>query len=207
MTLALTLILTPSPSPSPSPSPTPNQVLKPLWKGIRQHRGKGLAAFLKAIGFIIPLMDAEYANYYTREVMIVLLREFASPDEEMKKIVLKVVKQCVATEGVQPPYVRAEILPEFFRNFWVRRMALDRRNYKQLVETTEELAKKVGSAEIITRVVEDLKDESEPYRKMVMETVEKIVSSLSAARPSPEPITRNPTPTPTPNPNLRYPNP
>ena len=47
-----------------------DSVLKPLWKGIRQHRGKGLAAFLKAIGFIIPLMDAEYANYYTREVMI-----------------------------------------------------------------------------------------------------------------------------------------
>ena len=158
-----------------------DSVLKPLWKGIRQHRGKGLAAFLKAIGFVIPLMDAEYANYYTREVMIILLREFASPDEEMKKIVLKVVKQCVATEGVQPPYVRQEILPEFFRNFWVRRMALDRRNYKQLVETTEELAKKVGSAEIITRVVEDLKDESEPYRKMVMETIEKVVASLSAA--------------------------
>ena len=45
-----------------------DSVLKPLWKGIRQHRGKGLAAFLKAIGYIIPLMDAEYANYYTREV-------------------------------------------------------------------------------------------------------------------------------------------
>ncbi|KAL1522403.1 hypothetical protein AB1Y20_017393 [Prymnesium parvum] len=158
-----------------------DSVLKPLWKGIRQHRGKGLAAFLKAIGYIIPLMDAEYANYYTREVMIILLREFASPDEEMKKIVLKVVKQCVATEGVQTDYVRQEVLPEFFRNFWVRRMALDRRNYKQLVETTEELAKKVGSSEIVTRIVEDLKDESEPYRKMVMETVEKVISSLSAA--------------------------
>ena len=34
-------------------------------------------------------MDAEYANYYTREVMLILIREFASPDEEMKKIVLK----------------------------------------------------------------------------------------------------------------------
>jgi len=158
-----------------------DSVLKPLWKGIRQHRGKGLAAFLKAIGYIIPLMDAEYANYYTREVMIILLREFASPDEEMKKIVLKVVKQCVATEGVQAEYVRAEILPEFFRNFWVRRMALDRRNYKQLVETTEELAKKVGSSEIVMRIVEDLKDESEPYRKMVMETVEKVIATLSAA--------------------------
>lgn len=27
-----------------------------------------LAAFLKCIGFIIPLMDAEHAYYYTREV-------------------------------------------------------------------------------------------------------------------------------------------
>ena len=158
-----------------------DSVLKPLWKGIRQHRGKGLAAFLKAIGFIIPLMDAQYANYYTREVVLILLREFASPDEEMKKIVLKVVKQCVATEGVSPQYVRDEILPDFFRHFWVRRMALDRRNYRALVETTEELANKVGASEIITRIVEDLKDESEPYRKMVMETIEKVISKLSAA--------------------------
>ncbi len=103
-----------------------DSVLKPLWRGIRQHRGKvidflvkfahvskialvltlhlarnhtkwletfafqGLAAFLKAIGYLIPLMDAEYANYYTREVMLILVREFQSPDEEMKKIVLKV---------------------------------------------------------------------------------------------------------------------
>jgi splicing factor 3B subunit 1 len=73
-------------------------VLRPLWYGIRQHRGKGLAAFLKAIGFIIPLMDAEYASYYTKEVMVILIREFASPDEEMKKIVLK-----VDPAGAAPP--------------------------------------------------------------------------------------------------------
>lgn len=158
-----------------------DSVLKPLWYGIRQHRGKGLAAFLKAIGYIIPLMDAEYASYYTKEVMVVLIREFSSPDEEMKKIVLKVVKQCVSTEGVDPAYVRAEILPEFFKNFWIRRMALDRRNYKQLVDTTVELANKVGGAEIVTRVVDDLKDESEPYRKMVMEAVERIIANLGAS--------------------------
>lgn len=105
-----------------------------------------LAAFLKSIGFIIPLMDAMYANYYTREVMVILVREFQTPDEEMKKIVLKVVKQCVGTDGVEPDYIRHEILPEFFRNFWVRRMALDRRNYRQLVETTVELANKVSSS-------------------------------------------------------------
>ena len=158
-----------------------DSVLKPLWTGIRKHRGKGLAAFLKAIGFIIPLMDPEYANYYTKEVMVILIREFQSPDEEMKKIVLKVVKQCAGTEGVQPQYVKEEILPEFFKNFLVRRMALDRRNYRQVVETTVELANKAGVAEIVLRIVNDLKDESEPYRKMCMEIITKVVASLGAA--------------------------
>jgi splicing factor 3B subunit 1 len=158
-----------------------DSVLKPLWKGIRSHRGKVLAAFLKAIGFIIPLMDALYASYYTKEVMVILIREFQSPDEEMKKIVLKVVKQCVSTEGVDADYIRNDVLPEFFKNFWVRRMALDRRNYRQLVETTVEMANKVGVADIVGRIVEDLKDESEPYRRMVMETIEKVVVNLGAS--------------------------
>ncbi|KAL1435475.1 hypothetical protein MTO96_000149 [Rhipicephalus appendiculatus] len=137
-----------------------DSVLKPLWKGIRTHRGKGLAAFLKAIGYLIPLMDAEYANYYTREVMLILIREFQSPDEEMKKIVLKVVKQCCATDGVEPQYIKEEVLPHFFKHFWNHRMALDRRNYRQLVDTTVEIANK--------------------YRKMVMETIEKILGNLGA---------------------------
>ena len=155
-------------------------VLQPLWKGIREHRGKGLAAFLKAIGSIIPLMDVEYASYYTREVMPILIREFQSPDEEMKKIVLKVVKQCCATDGVEASYIRTEIIPHYFKHFWVVRMAMDRRNYMHLVETTVELASKIGCAEIVGRVVEDLKDENESFRKMVMETIEKVIGALGA---------------------------
>ncbi|RKP15028.1 splicing factor 3B subunit 1 [Piptocephalis cylindrospora] len=158
-----------------------DSVLKPLWQGIRKHRGKGLAAFLKAIGYIIPLMDTEYANHYTREVMIVLVREFQSPDEEMRKIVLKVVKQCSGTEGVTAEYLTEEVLPEYFRLFWVRRMALDRRNYAQLVETTVELARKVGVAAVASRLIPDLKDESEPYRKMVVETLEKMIREMGAS--------------------------
>lgn len=125
-------------------------------------------------------MDDTYAAYYTKEVMVILIREFASPDEEMKKIVLKVVKQCVQTSGVEAEYIRTEILPEFFKHFWVRRMALDKRNYNELVSTTEALAAKVGAAAIISRIVDDLKDESEPYRKMVMEAIDKILAALGA---------------------------
>lgn len=42
-----------------------------------------------------------------------------------------------------PPPPPPQILPEFFKHFWVRRMALDRRNYRALVETTVEIAGKV----------------------------------------------------------------
>ena len=39
----------------------------------------------------------------------------------------------------------------------------------------------VGSSEIVARIVEDLKDESEPYRRMVMETVDKVIQDLGTA--------------------------
>jgi splicing factor 3B subunit 1 len=66
-----------------------DEVLKPLWLSLCLHRGKDLATFLKAISFIIPLMDPEYMSYYTKEVMVFLICEFQLSDEEMKKIVLK----------------------------------------------------------------------------------------------------------------------
>ncbi|KAF3905315.1 hypothetical protein ABW20_dc0104201 [Dactylellina cionopaga] len=156
-------------------------ILNPLWTGARKQRGKGLAGFLKAVGYIIPLMDEEYANYYTVQVMEILLREFNSPDEEMKKVVLKVVSQCASTDGVTAAYLKAEVLPEYFKCFWIRRMALDKRNYRQVVETTVDVSQKVGVSEIIERVVDHLKDESEAYRKMTLETIEKVIAALGAA--------------------------
>ncbi|KAF4552584.1 U2 snRNP component prp10 [Elsinoe fawcettii] len=158
-----------------------DDILHPLWQGARKQRGKGLAAFLKAVGFLIPLMDEEYANYYVSQIMEILRREFQSPDEEMKKVVLKVLSQCANTNGVTAGYLKDEVLPDFFKNFWVRRMALDRRNYASVVETTGDLAKKVGCGEVVSRIVNNLKDESEAYRKMTMETIEKAISALGAS--------------------------
>jgi len=149
--------------------------------GVKQHRGKTLAAFIKAIGFIIPLMDVEYADYYTKEVMPILIRNFDTADEEMKKIVLKAVMQCVATDGVDAAFVREKVLPDYFRCFWTRRVALDRRSYKQVVETTVSIGNKVGGSQIMNRIVDDLKDDAEPYRRMVAEAVEKVVTNLGVA--------------------------
>ena len=63
-------------------------------------------------------MDPEYANYYTREVMAIVLREFETPDKDLRKTVLKVVQQCTSTEGVTPQYLREEVLPPFFKNLF-----------------------------------------------------------------------------------------
>jgi hypothetical protein len=38
-----------------------------------------------------------------------------------------------------------------------------------------------GCSAIVSRIVEDLKDEAEPYRRMVMETIDKVVAALGAA--------------------------
>ena len=158
-----------------------DSILNPLWTGARKQRGKGLAGYLKAVGFLIPLMDEEYANYYTTQIMQILLREFSSPDEEMKKVVLKVVSQCAGTNGVTSAYLKDSVLDEFFKSFWVRRMAMDKRNYRQVVDTTVDLGQKVGCGEIVERIVGYLKDESEAFRKMTLETIEKLIASLGAA--------------------------
>jgi len=67
-------------------------------------------------------MDAEYANYYTREVMLILIQEFPSPDEEMKKIVLKVVKQCCRTDGVESQNCKKFSKWPFLKSFYSRQL-------------------------------------------------------------------------------------
>jgi splicing factor 3B subunit 1 len=156
-------------------------IIPTIMEGLKRQRGSGLSALFKAIGYIIPLFDPEYANKFTRQVIVRLIDQFETPDEAMKKIVLKVLKQCISIEGIDAGYIRQEILPKFFKNFWVRRMALDRRNYKQVVETTQAIAEKVGVSIMISKIVDGLKDDSEPFRRMVIEAIDAIIKSLGCA--------------------------
>jgi len=159
-----------------------DSVLEPLWRGVRSHHGKTLAAFLKAIGCIIPLFDDnDYAEYFAKEVMVILIREFKSPDDEMRKVCLRVMRQCIASDGVKSQYLRESVCPEFFRNFWVRRMAQDWLNTKEVIETTVNLAGKIGAGEVIEHIVDDLKDENEAYRRMVMRAVSEIVKKYGTS--------------------------
>lgn len=66
------------------------------------------------------------------ENQVVSLRMFSSWLIPFGLSGLQVVKQCCATDGVEPQYIKDEILPDFFKHFWQHRMALDRRNYRQV---------------------------------------------------------------------------
>lgn len=160
-------------------------IIPDVFYGFQKHRGKSLAAFLKAMGYLIPLMASEFAAHYTRQVMRVLIREFRSPDEQMKKIVLAVIVRCIGTEGVSPFYIRQEVLPEFFACFWTPAATSQRRISSQLVQTTIQLSYQVGVSEIIDRIVDGLRDPSPSHRKVVMETIDKIIHNLGAADLSP----------------------
>lgn len=158
-------------------------VLRGLWKGLREHRGKALAALLKAVGQLVPLMDSEYAGVYAKDLLSSILpRHFATPDDEMKRIVLRVLKQCAATPGVPAALLRTDVLADFFRHFWVRRMALDRRNARALHETTVALAAKAGlGQEVLGRLLGLLKDEAEPLRRLAVEATGTIMATAGAA--------------------------
>lgn len=155
-----------------------NPVLEPLWRGIKRNRGRELAASLKSLGFLIPLMDPDYASYYTEEVMRIVKREFNSPNDEMRKAVLFVIQKCSVTEGVTSKYLREELAPEFFKQFWIRRTALDRQLNKIVVFTTVLLAEKLGSAFTLEKLLPPLKDESEPFRTMAAHAVNRVVKKL-----------------------------
>lgn len=77
-----------------------DDVLIPLWKLTTHTKDKSLGAYLKAIGFIIPLMDAKHSAKYTESVMPAIIQQFRTNEEELRKIILKVLKQIIGCNGV-----------------------------------------------------------------------------------------------------------
>lgn len=157
-------------------------VLEPLWNGMKKHRGKGLAVFLKAIGSIIPLMKndsnyEEYANYYTKELVGVISREFNSPDDEIRSTILRVLTKLPVNRQLIKNY-ESTIYTPFMKSFWNRRTATDVKFlYKLVVNTTSELALKLNYLKMIEKLIIFTKDSNEMLRKMAVETLWKIIST------------------------------
>ncbi|KAK6454970.1 armadillo-type protein [Scheffersomyces xylosifermentans] len=158
------------------------EVLEPAWLGLRKHRGKGLAGFLKCIGAIIPLMQhdsnyEEYSNYYTKEIVHIMTREFNSPDEDMRKTILKIVVDLPLSRQLIPKY-EVEVINPFLKFFWNRRTASDSQQLTRLVvDATAELGQKFDFLEMLEHIVIFSKDDNEQLRRMSIAAINKMVSS------------------------------
>ncbi|CAH6720413.1 U2 snRNP component Hsh155p [[Candida] jaroonii] len=157
-------------------------IIEPLWNGMKKHRGKGLATFLRALGSIIPLMKndsnyEEYANYYTKELVGVISREFNSPDDEIRSTILRVLTKLPINRQLIKNY-ESTIYSPFMKSFWNRRTATDVKFlYKLVVNTTTELALKLNYLKMIEKLIVFTKDSNELLRKMAVETIWKIIST------------------------------
>lgn len=165
--------------------------LDPLMDGIKRHRSRSLAAFLKAIGTIIPLMDEEYSNYYARQVFGIMSREFSSPDFRMKTVILQIIETCCSIPTISPKIVlKNGFLDDFFQNFWTRRSAMDGRLARICVSASCALSMKAGTSDIIERILPSLKDGSEAFRKMAISTCRQITLNQGGLDLSDRAVTR-----------------
>jgi splicing factor 3B subunit 1 len=73
-----------------------------------------LASYFKALGNIIVLMDDEVATRSAKLILPILKKDFISPDENIRRVILHVLKQCLLVNGIDYTYVKEEICNEFF---------------------------------------------------------------------------------------------
>jgi splicing factor 3B subunit 1 len=149
----------------------------------RRSTGRVATAFLRAFGSLVPLMPPQHAQQNTESIMDALVQQFKTTDEEMSRALLHVVRQCVNADGVTAQYIRNTILQRFLEGFWtLRRMSLERKSSVALIETTVDIAKKIGSSELLEQLGPDMKDENESFQRMVVETVTKLVVTAGTER-------------------------
>lgn len=144
-----------------------------LWAGVRTHRGRGLAAFIRALASLAPLMDPDNAADYSLSVLKVCVQHFESGDDEVKRAILRAIE--VTSEFASRTYLRS-IAKEYFESFWKHRAALNRGIAFQTVKTTVTLAKYAGSAYILELLDASnvVKDSSPPFQRMGLECIEQI---------------------------------
>lgn len=144
--------------------------------------GSSASPFLNAFGALVPLMAPYDAQARTSAMMPTLVSQFSTPEDEYRRVLLRVVQKCVSADGVPADFIRGVIMEPFFEGFWrVRRVAADRKTAGVLIETTVAIAKKLGSVEILRKLVPEMKDENELYQRMVINAVRLVVQAAGTA--------------------------
>lgn len=157
--------------------------LEITWGGLKQHRGRPLAAFMRCMASMIPLMahDAawlDHTTFYTRELVLVVSREFSLPDDEMRRTVLRAVALVPMLQALFPDW-ESKIVSPFFKAFWTRRTASDSYQVSRLVvDATFSVASTFSVSRVILGLLIAAKDANDSLRGMACEAIHRILLSV-----------------------------
>lgn len=152
-------------------------LIEPLHITLKTQRGRTLSQFLRALGNLIPLMDKEYSEYYSADLIRVMSKELNNPDDDLRRSILIVTEKIC---GLAPKKSVKSISNSFFKAFWTRRVAIDKKIAGLCISSIHALAKVLGTETTIGKLLSSLKDESEPFRRMGMSTVDRILYDLGS---------------------------
>jgi splicing factor 3B subunit 1 len=153
--------------------------VQPIFRGLKSQKGKILAQFVKAMGNLIPLMGKDKCNYYAFELLKLMKREATTSEDDMKRAILVGIDQICKLDHIEPEVIyNSEIVGAFFKNFWSRRVALDKKITHLCINTCYSLSLKIGTSSVITAILPSLRDDSEPYRRMTLEASDRILTEL-----------------------------
>lgn len=152
-------------------------VVLPVWNALKNHRGKSLAAFLKSAGHLFTIFDENMQQIYIDDLIAVLVKEFSTNDDEMRRIILRVVIQICRSAFVTSSNIKRGLYPNFIPNFWARKVVLDRKNVPLLVDATVSMSTKMTSNDCLLDMIYLLKDDSDLLRAAALEAISVLLGS------------------------------
>lgn len=156
-------------------------LVKPLNSGLKTHRGRALSHFIKGLGSLVPLMDLHDANFYAYELIKLMKKEAHTSDDDVKRSILVTTEKICLIDGIDKKSIlNSEFDRAFFKNFWSRRVAIDRKLNVLCINSCYALSLKIGVSKIVVAILPSLKDESEAYRRMCLEALDKVITTFGS---------------------------
>lgn len=145
-----------------------------------RQRGKALTAVLRAMGSLVALMSTRDAVSHVSSLVEILNRNANTPEDDLRRTILKVIQQCATCEGVTPDFVKTNFVKMLFDGFWNPSGALDRRSLKQLIDATVDMSRKIGCSVILQQLVERVRtpEAAEIYQRACLEAMQRSIDAV-----------------------------
>jgi len=131
---------------------------------------------LESIGALFLTMDQQDAAFHFRDITRHLLRSFQSQDSKEKMVSILVFERALNQKAVDAQQI-GFLSNDFFDGFWNNRTSLERSISRPLASVTSKMASLSSVNEILNRIFDDFKNKTPDYRRIVVDTFERILAS------------------------------